>query len=71
MPLVRISLLRGKSAEYRRKVGDAAHEALVEAIGVPAKDRFQIITRHDPEDFIASYAPEPSSEQRADEQVAA
>jgi 4-oxalocrotonate tautomerase len=52
MPLVRISLLRGKSAEYRRKVRDAVHQALVETISVPAKDRFQLITRHDPEDFI-------------------
>jgi len=52
MPLVRISLLRGKSAEYRRKIGDAVHQALVETISVPAKDRFQLITRHDPEDFI-------------------
>ena len=52
MPLVRISLLRWKSAEYRRKVGDAVHQALVETIGVPAKHRFQIITRHDPEDFF-------------------
>ena len=52
MPLVRISLLRGKSAEYRRKIGDAVHQALVETISVPEKDRFQLITRHDPEDFI-------------------
>lgn len=32
MPLDRISLLRGKSAEYRRKVGDAVHQALGETI---------------------------------------
>ena len=52
MPLVRISLLKGKPASYRRKVGDAVHRALVETIDVPAKDRFQIITQHDPEDFV-------------------
>jgi phenylpyruvate tautomerase PptA (4-oxalocrotonate tautomerase family) len=52
MPLVRISLLRGKSAEYRRKVGDAVHRALVETIAVAPQDRFQVISRHDPEDFI-------------------
>ncbi len=50
MPLVRISLLKGKPASYRRKVGDAIHQALVETINVPAKDRFQVITEHDPED---------------------
>jgi 4-oxalocrotonate tautomerase len=52
MPLVRISLLKGKPASYRRKVGDAIHQALVETMDVPAKDRFQLITEHDPEDFV-------------------
>jgi len=52
MPLVRISLLKGKPASYRRKVGDAVHQAMVATIDVPAKDRFQLITEHDAEDFI-------------------
>jgi phenylpyruvate tautomerase PptA (4-oxalocrotonate tautomerase family) len=56
MPLVRISVLKGKSREYRRKVGNAVHQALVETIGVPEKDRFQIITDHWPDEFI--YDPE-------------
>ena len=42
MPLVRISVLKGKSREYRRKVGSAVHQALVETIGVPEKDRFRL-----------------------------
>jgi 4-oxalocrotonate tautomerase len=52
MPLVRISLMKGKPAPYRRKVGDAVHQALVDSIDVPAKDRFQLITEHEPEDFV-------------------
>jgi phenylpyruvate tautomerase PptA (4-oxalocrotonate tautomerase family) len=52
MPLVRISLLRGKPEKYRRAVGEAVHRALVETMGVPAKDRFQIITQHDPGEFV-------------------
>ena len=52
MPLIRVSLLKGKPASYRRKIGDAVHQALVETIDVPAKDRFQLITEHDPEDFV-------------------
>ena len=56
MPLVRISVLKGKSRDYRRKVGNAVHEALVETLGVPAKDRFQIITDHWPDEFV--YDPE-------------
>lgn len=52
MPLVRISLVKGKPAQYRRKVGDAVHRALVEAIGVPELDRFQLITEHEPGDIV-------------------
>jgi 4-oxalocrotonate tautomerase len=52
MPLVRISLVKGKDAAYRRKVGDAVHRALVEALGVPPLDRFQLLTEHEPGDLI-------------------
>jgi 4-oxalocrotonate tautomerase len=52
MPLVRIDLLQGKSAEFRRKIGDAVHEAMVATINVPPDDRFRIITEHAPNDFI-------------------
>jgi hypothetical protein len=47
MPLVRVSLVKGKPELYRRKVGDAVHRALVEAVGVPAQDRFQLLTEHE------------------------
>src|SRR5688572_18115664 len=46
MPLVRISLVRGKPESYRRKVGDAIHRALVDTFNVPPLDRFQILTEH-------------------------
>ena len=46
MPLVRIDLRAGKSAEYRAALGDAVHRAMVETIDVPAADRFQVITEH-------------------------
>jgi 4-oxalocrotonate tautomerase len=52
MPLVRISLIKGRRAEFRRRVGDAVHRALVETIGVPERDRFQLITEHDPNDLV-------------------
>jgi phenylpyruvate tautomerase PptA (4-oxalocrotonate tautomerase family) len=52
MPLVRISLAKGKPAHYRRQVGDAIHRALVEAAGVPPLDRFQILTEHEPGDIV-------------------
>ena len=52
MPLVRISLVKGKPESYRRKVGDAIHRALVDAVNVPPLDRFQIITEHEPGDIV-------------------
>ncbi len=52
MPLVRIALRAGKSEGYRRAVADAVHRAMVETINVPAKDRFQIVTEHDPAGLI-------------------
>ena len=52
MPLVRISLVKGQPEAYRRKVGDAIHRALVETIGVPPLDRFQLLTEHEPGDIV-------------------
>lgn len=52
MPLVRISLLAGKSDAQKHKIADAVHRALVETISIPAQDRFQIITEHANADFI-------------------
>jgi phenylpyruvate tautomerase PptA (4-oxalocrotonate tautomerase family) len=47
MPLVRTSLRKGKSPEYRDAIADGIHRAMVETIGVPLTDRFQLITEHD------------------------
>jgi 4-oxalocrotonate tautomerase len=52
MPLVRISLVKGKPEAYRRKLGDAIHRALVETAGVPPLDRFQLLTEHEPGDIV-------------------
>jgi 4-oxalocrotonate tautomerase len=46
MPFVRIDLRAGKPEEYRKALGDGVHRAMVEALGVPADDRFQVITEH-------------------------
>ena len=46
MPLVRLELPDTFSAESARRAGDAVHNALVDTMGVPVDDRFQILTRH-------------------------
>jgi 4-oxalocrotonate tautomerase len=47
MPLVRISLNRASSEGYAHRVGDCVHRAMVDTIGIPDGDRFQIVTQHD------------------------
>lgn len=52
MPLVRIELLHGRTVEQRRRIGDAVHRALVETVGVPERDRFQLITERSAHDLV-------------------
>jgi 4-oxalocrotonate tautomerase len=52
MPLVRIELRKGRTAEQRRAISDAVHTAMVEAINVPPLDRFQIVTEHEEAGFV-------------------
>lgn len=52
MPLVRISLMKGKLEDFGQKVGKVVYQAMVDAINVPVKDHFQIITEHDSHSLI-------------------
>jgi phenylpyruvate tautomerase PptA (4-oxalocrotonate tautomerase family) len=67
MPLVRIDLRAGKSAEFRKALGDGVHRAIVEAMAVPADDHFQVITEHPPEGLI--YDPQYLGVRRSDNVV--
>ena len=51
MPLVRIDLVQGKSAEYRRAIGGVVYEAMVDVLA-PKDDRFQVIAEHVEVNFI-------------------
>jgi phenylpyruvate tautomerase PptA (4-oxalocrotonate tautomerase family) len=46
MPFVRIDALRADRAKLDA-LGRAVHEALVDAIGIPEDDLFQVLTSHD------------------------
>lgn len=52
MPLVRISLLKGKPKEYIRAISDGVHQALIDAYNIPPGDRFQLIHQHEPHEFV-------------------
>jgi phenylpyruvate tautomerase PptA (4-oxalocrotonate tautomerase family) len=51
MPFARIDIRKGKDAAYRQKIGRVVYEALV-GVGVPQKDRFQVVNEHDADDFL-------------------
>lgn len=52
MPLVRISVLKTKPVEQVRAIANGVHQALIEAYNIPPDDRFQLIHRHEPDEFI-------------------
>jgi 4-oxalocrotonate tautomerase len=54
MPLVRISLRRGKPAAYRKAIADGIYDAMRAAFDVPEEDRFMVISEHDEADFSYS-----------------
>lgn len=56
MPLVRIDLIRGRSAEQIKQLANRIHEAMVEVMQIPERDRFQIITQHEPFEIFAEDA---------------
>lgn len=52
MPLVRISLLKGKPRAHIRAISEGVHQALIDAYKIPTDDRFQMIDQYDPEDIV-------------------
>jgi 4-oxalocrotonate tautomerase len=51
VPLVRIDMLEGRSAQEKAQIADCTHRAMVETLGVPERDRFQIVSEHARESF--------------------
>ncbi len=52
MPLARIDMLQGKSAEYRHGISTVVHDAIVTVLKAPADDKFQVITEHPPGELV-------------------
>lgn len=52
MPLARIDMIRGRTAEFRQEVGEIVYQAMVDVLKAPVGDRFQVIAEHDPADLI-------------------
>ena len=54
MPLTRIDLRRGKSAEFKKALMDGVYDAMRETFDVPEEDRFMTIVEHDDTTFSFS-----------------
>jgi malonate semialdehyde decarboxylase len=52
MPLLKFDLIEGRNQNQIRALLDAAHEAMVQAFGVPSTDRYQCVTQHRPGELI-------------------
>ena len=46
MPLVRIDVQEGRTAEQLRRLADVVQEVMLEVFDAPDRDRYQIITEH-------------------------
>ncbi|OBG78274.1 MULTISPECIES: tautomerase family protein [unclassified Mycobacterium] len=53
MPLLYIDLIEGRSAAQVRDLLDAAHDAVVDAFEVPARDRYQVVRTHPASEIVA------------------
>jgi 4-oxalocrotonate tautomerase len=51
MPLVRVSLRKGKSDDYKKAIGDGVYQALRETFAVPDEDRFVTVSEHSASEF--------------------
>jgi 4-oxalocrotonate tautomerase len=52
MPLTQIFLRGGKPTGYRLAIAESLQKALTDALGVPAEERFQLITEFGKDNFI-------------------
>ncbi|SAL84927.1 4-oxalocrotonate tautomerase [Caballeronia arvi] len=52
MPLVKFDILKGRTEAQTRAMLDGTHRAVVNAFQVPERDRYQVVTEHDPVHLI-------------------
>lgn len=54
MPLVRIDLLEGKTAEFKSQLGELVYDSMLETIGIPEEDKFVVVNDLKAEELIFS-----------------
>jgi phenylpyruvate tautomerase PptA (4-oxalocrotonate tautomerase family) len=53
MPLLYIDLIEGRTPSEVRALLDAIHDSVVEAFGVPQRDRYQVVNTHPAHEIVA------------------
>jgi 4-oxalocrotonate tautomerase len=54
MPLIRVSILKGKTPEYRKAILESIYQAMRDAFDVPEDDRFMMLDEYEPSNFVYS-----------------
>jgi phenylpyruvate tautomerase PptA (4-oxalocrotonate tautomerase family) len=52
MPLLYIDLIEGRAPAQVRALLDAVHESVVDAFGVPPRDRYQVVRTHPAHEIV-------------------
>lgn len=53
MPLLYIDLIEGRTPAEVKELLDATHDAVVDAFGVPPRDRYQVVRSHPAHEMVA------------------
>jgi phenylpyruvate tautomerase PptA (4-oxalocrotonate tautomerase family) len=53
MPLLYIDLIEGRTPAQVKELLDAVHDAVVDAFGVPPRDRYQVVHSHPAHEIVA------------------
>jgi phenylpyruvate tautomerase PptA (4-oxalocrotonate tautomerase family) len=53
MPLLYVDLIDGRAPKEIQALLDAIHDAVVEAFGVPPRDRYQVVRTHPAHEIVA------------------
>jgi phenylpyruvate tautomerase PptA (4-oxalocrotonate tautomerase family) len=53
MPLLYVDVIEGRTPAELRTLLDALHDAVVEAFGVPPRDRYQVVHTHPANEIVA------------------
>lgn len=52
MPFIRTSVRKGTASEQKKSIVQGVHQALIDSIGMPADELFNMVSEYDPEDFF-------------------